>query len=56
VELLAALVFTVLAVRVAIDDLDHPLAILELHLLILIALISNLLIAFPLVRRHAVMA
>jgi hypothetical protein len=53
VELLAALVFTGLEVRVAIDDLDHPLGILELHLLI-VALMGNVLHAFPLATRRAV--
>jgi hypothetical protein len=38
-----------------VDDLDNPLDILELHLL-LIALVGNLLLAFPQVGRHAVIA
>jgi hypothetical protein len=41
--------------EVAVDDLDHPLGILELHLL-LIALMGNLLLTFPLAGRHAVVA
>jgi hypothetical protein len=44
-----------LRVRVAIDDLDRPLGILELHHLV-VALVGNLLIAFPLVGRCAVVA
>jgi hypothetical protein len=40
VELLAALVVAGLGVGVAVDDLDRPLGILELHLLI-IALVGN---------------
>jgi hypothetical protein len=54
VELLAALVFTGLGVRVAIDDLDHPLGILELHLLLIVALMGNVLHALPLATRRAV--
>jgi hypothetical protein len=55
-ELLAALVVTGLGFRVAVDDLDHPLGVLELLLLLLIALMGNLLLAFPLAGRHAVAA
>jgi hypothetical protein len=54
VELLAALVVVGIGVRVAIDDLDHPFGILELHLLLVIALMSNVLLAFPLVGRRAI--
>jgi hypothetical protein len=49
VELLAMLI-------VVIDDLDHPLGILELHLLLVVALTGNVLLAFLLVGRWAVMA
>jgi hypothetical protein len=48
-----ALVVTRLGVGVAIDDLDRPLGVLELYLLI-IALVGNLLLVFPLAGRHAV--
>jgi hypothetical protein len=54
-ELLAALVVARFRVRVAVDDLDRPLGILELHLL-LITLVGHLLIAFSLAGRHAVVA
>jgi hypothetical protein len=56
VELLAPLVVVGLKVRVAIDDLDHPLGILELHLLLVIALVGNVMFAFPLAVRCAVTA
>jgi hypothetical protein len=55
VELLAALIVAGFRVRVAVDDLDRPLGILELHLL-LITLVGHLLIAFSLAGRHAVVA
>jgi hypothetical protein len=55
VELLAPLLVAGLRVRVVVDDLDHPLGILELHLLLVIALTGNVLLAFPLVGRHAIM-
>jgi hypothetical protein len=55
VELLAMLIVTGLGVRVVIDDLDHPLGILELHLLLVVALMGNVLLAFLLVGRWAVM-
>jgi hypothetical protein len=42
-------------VGLAIDSLEHPLGVLELHLFLLVALGGNLLLAFPLVRRHAIM-
>jgi hypothetical protein len=41
VELLAVLVVTGLKVGVAVYDLDHPLGILELHLLLLISLVAT---------------
>jgi hypothetical protein len=34
--------------------LDRPLGVLELHPLLVVALMGNVLLAFPLVRRHAV--
>jgi hypothetical protein len=54
-EQLAALVVTRLRVGVTVDHLDHPLGILELHLL-LVALVGNLLLAFPLAGRRAITA
>jgi hypothetical protein len=56
VELLAVLICVGFRVIVVVDDLDHPLGILELHLLLLVALAGNLLLAFPLAGRHAVTA
>jgi hypothetical protein len=56
VELLVVLVVTGLGVEVAIDDLDRPLCILELHLLLLLALVGNLLLTFPLAGRRAIVA
>jgi hypothetical protein len=58
VELLVALVVTGFGggVRVVVDDVDHPLGILGLHLLLLVALVGNLLLTFPLVGRCAVAA
>jgi hypothetical protein len=50
-ELLAALVIAGVTVRVTVDGLEHPLGILELHLLLLVALRGNLLLAFPLMGR-----
>jgi hypothetical protein len=41
---------------VAVDDLDHPLGILELHVLLLVTLMGNLLLAFELARRCAAAA
>jgi hypothetical protein len=38
---------------VSVDDLDHHLDVLELHLLI-VALMGNVLLAFPLAGRRAV--
>jgi hypothetical protein len=55
VELLVALVVTGVKVGVAIDSLERPLGILELHLLFLVALRGNLLLAFPLTGKRAVM-
>jgi hypothetical protein len=54
VELLVALVVIGLRVRVAIDDLDRPLGILELHLLQAVELTKNVLLAFPLARRRVI--
>jgi hypothetical protein len=54
VGLLVALVVTGLRVRVAVDDLDHPLGVLELHLLLLVALVGNMLLGFPLAGRHSI--
>jgi hypothetical protein len=55
VELLAMLVVTGLRVRVVVDDLDCPLGVLELHLLLVVALVGNMPLAFPLAERRAVM-
>jgi hypothetical protein len=55
VELLAMLVVTGLGVRVVVDDLDCPLRVLELHLLLVVALMGNMPLAFPLAERRAVM-
>jgi hypothetical protein len=43
-------------VGVAVDNLYRPLGILELHLFLVIALIGNLLLAFPLAGRRAIVA
>jgi hypothetical protein len=56
VELLAVLIITGVRVEVAIDGPKCPLGILELHLLLLVALKGNLLPAFPLPVRHAIVA
>jgi hypothetical protein len=56
VELLTVLVVTGLRVGVAIDSLDRPLGILKLHLLLVIALTSNMLLAFPLMGSCAIAA
>jgi hypothetical protein len=53
VELLVMLIVTGLRVRVIVDDLDCPLAVLELHLLIVV-LVGNMLLAFWLKGRHDV--
>jgi hypothetical protein len=55
-ELLTMLVVTGFGVGVAVDDLDRPLGVLELHLLIavVVALMGNVLNAFPLAGRHAI--
>jgi hypothetical protein len=55
VELLAMLVVDRSRVGVAVDDLDRPLGILELYLLV-IALIGNLVLAFLLVGRRVITA
>jgi hypothetical protein len=55
-ELLAMLVVTRFRVRVAIDDLDRSLGALELHFLLHLALAGNVLLAFLLVGRHAIVA
>jgi hypothetical protein len=39
---------------VVVNDLDHALGILELHLLLVVALMSNVLLAFMLAGRHVV--
>jgi hypothetical protein len=54
VELFAVLVGVAVAVRVAIDSLERPLDILELHLLLLVILGGNLLLAFLLPGRRVV--
>jgi hypothetical protein len=56
VELLAVLIFTGSEVRVVVDHLDRPLGILELHFLLLLTLVVNLLLAFPLAGMRAIMA
>jgi hypothetical protein len=53
-ELLVVLVVAGLGVGVTIDDLDHPLSILELHLLLIGALTGNVLLAFLLAGRCVV--
>jgi hypothetical protein len=53
-ELLAVLVVAGLRDEVVVDDLDRPLDILELHLLLGIALAGNVLLAFPLAGRCAI--
>jgi hypothetical protein len=55
-ELLAVLIFTGSEVRVAVDHLDRPLGILELHFLLLLTLVGNLLLAFPLAGMRAITA
>jgi hypothetical protein len=54
VELLVALILARVGVRVAIDTIERPLGVLELHLLLLVALGGNLLLAFPLLGRCAI--
>jgi hypothetical protein len=58
VELLAALIVAGVGVGVgvAVDSLECPLGILELHLLFLVALGGNLLLAFPLAGRRVITA
>jgi hypothetical protein len=55
-ELLVALIVIGLRVGVAVDNIDRLLDTLELHLLLVVALTGNVLLACPLVRRHAVAA
>jgi hypothetical protein len=55
VELLVMLVVAGLGDGVVVDDLDCPLGVLELHLLLVVALVGNMLLAFPLAGRRAVM-
>jgi hypothetical protein len=43
-------------VRVAVDDLDRPLGILELHLLLVVTLMGNVLLAYLLAGRRAIVA
>jgi hypothetical protein len=54
VQLLVALVVAGFRVRVVVDYLDRPLGVMELHLLLIVTLVSHLLLAFPLTGRHAV--
>jgi hypothetical protein len=54
-ELLAALIVIGLRVEVAVDDLDRPLGVLKLHLLLVVALTGKMMLAFPLAWRRAVM-
>jgi hypothetical protein len=54
VELLVPLVITGHGVGVAVDDLDRPLGVLELHRLLTIAVTSNMLHAFLLSGRHVI--
>jgi hypothetical protein len=54
-ELLAALVVAGVRIGEAVDDLDCPLGVPELHILI-DALAGNVLLAFPLAGRRDIMA
>jgi hypothetical protein len=54
VGLLAVLVVTGLRVGMAVDDLGRPLGIPELHLLLVIALTGDVLLAFPLAGRRSI--
>jgi hypothetical protein len=54
-ELLVAFIVTGLRVRAAVNDPDSSLGILELHLLI-VALMGNLLLAFPLAEKRDIVA
>jgi hypothetical protein len=56
VELLGAVIGVGIRVGVVIDCLERYLDVLELHLLLLVALRGNLLLAFPLLGRCAVVA
>jgi hypothetical protein len=55
VELFAVLIIAELRVKVVVDDLDRPLGVLKLHLLLVVALTGNMLLAFPLAGRCAIM-
>jgi hypothetical protein len=55
-EHLAALVVTGLRVGVAIDELQCPPGILELHLYVFLLLWVHFLFAFPLAGRHTILA
>jgi hypothetical protein len=54
VELLVVFVGAGVKVRVAVDNLERPLGVLELQLLLLVAVGGNLLLAFPLLGRRAI--
>jgi hypothetical protein len=54
VELLVALVGAGVRVRVAVDSLERPLGIMELHILLLVALRGDLLLALSLLERRAI--
>jgi hypothetical protein len=56
VECLAALVIAGLRVGVAIDGVQCPLGILELHLCVFLLLGVHLLLALPLAGRRAILA
>jgi hypothetical protein len=56
VELLTTLVGAGVGVRVVIDGLECPLGVLELHVLLFVTLRGNMLLAFLLPGRRAVMA
>jgi hypothetical protein len=55
-ERLATLIVTRLKVKVAIDDLQCPPGILELHLYVFLLLQVNFLFALPLMGRCAILA
>jgi hypothetical protein len=56
VKCLAVLVVSRLRVKVAIDGLQCPLGILELHLYVFLLLQVHLLLALPLAGRRAILA
>jgi hypothetical protein len=56
VEFLATLIGAGVKVKVAAEGLQHPLGVLELHLLILVLLKIHLLFSFPLAGRRVVLA